>query len=234
MWLLVIALLLPAQDGKRLFEAQCALCHGQNGGGGRGPTLLKPKLPKAADKPTLEKVISGGLPPEMPGAWQLNPKEVTAVATYVISLGSIPPEIVSGNPDRGLEVYSKSGCAGCHIVSGVGSGFGPELTNIGSRRNAAHLREAITNPAAALPRGFLQYRATPLQGPAVQGIRLGEDPFTLQLVDSTGRLHSFRRNALKSLTPLPKTSPMPAYPNLNAEDLDNLVGYLASLKGTPQ
>jgi cytochrome c oxidase cbb3-type subunit 3 len=232
MWLLVIALLLPAQDGKRLFEAQCSLCHGQGGGGGRGPSLLKPKLGKAPDDATLAKVIAEGIQPEMPGAWQLNPKEVTAVASYVRSLGSIPPELVFGDADLGREVYNKSACANCHIIAGAGSGYGPELTNIGARRNAAHLREAIVNPEATLPEGFLLYQATPLQGPAVQGIRLGEDPFTIQLMDASSRLHSFRRSSLKSLTPLPKKSPMPAYGKFSATDLDNLVAYLASLKGT--
>ena len=232
MWLLVLTLLLPAQDGKRLFEAQCALCHGQDGGGGRGPTLLKPKLGKAPNNEALEKVIADGIPPEMPGSWQLNPKEVKAVATFVRSLGSIPPEIVSGDPDLGRDVYNKSGCASCHIISGTGSGFGPELTSLGSRRNAAHLRAAITNPEATLPEGFLLYQATPLQGPAIRGIRLAEDPFTIQLSDPSGRLHSFRRSSLKSLTPLPNQSPMPAYTKLSATDLDNLVAYLASLKGT--
>jgi len=37
-------------------------------------------------------VIATGIPPEMPGAWQLNPREVMSVAAYVVSLGAIPPE----------------------------------------------------------------------------------------------------------------------------------------------
>jgi len=234
MWLLVIALLIPAQEGKRLFESQCALCHGQDGGGGRGPTLLKPKLGKAPDDTTLQNVISNGLPPEMPGAWQLNPREVKELAAFVKSLGSIPPEIVSGDPGLGREVYAKSACATCHAVSGKGSGVGPELTNLGARRNAAHLREAIIQPDSALPEGFMLLEASPLKGPPVKGIRLAEDPFTIQLIDIAGRLHSFRRSDLKNLNKLAKKSPMPAYGNLSATDLDNLVAYLASLKGNQQ
>ena len=37
----------PAADstaGRKIFESQCALCHGQTGGGGRGPSLSRAKL----------------------------------------------------------------------------------------------------------------------------------------------------------------------------------------------
>ena len=50
--------------GRKIFESQCALCHGQNGGGGRGPNLNRPKLIKAPDDEALRGVISNGIPPE--------------------------------------------------------------------------------------------------------------------------------------------------------------------------
>ena len=197
-WLLLAAGIASAQNpnldvapGRRLFEAQCALCHGQNGSGGRGPTLLKPVLAKAPDDAALERIIATGIPPEMPGAWQLSPNELKQVTAYVRSLGKIAPEIVPGSVEKGREIYAKSGCAGCHIVQGEGSGYGPELSNIGARRNAVHLRQSLVEPAAALPDGFLIVAVTPLAGAKVTGMRLGEDPFTLQLKDGAGRLHSF-------------------------------------------
>ena len=85
----------PAADtaaGKKIFESQCALCHGQTGTGGRGPSLNRVKLNHAPDDEALWKVISGGIEPEMPGAWQLNPHEVYSVAAYVRSLGAILPK----------------------------------------------------------------------------------------------------------------------------------------------
>lgn len=214
--------------GRRLFESQCAICHGQNGGGGKGPSLLKPKLNKAPDQATLEKLIENGIQPEMPGAWTLSPKELTQVAEYVRSLGSIPPETIPGDPAAGKDLYRKSACATCHIVDGLGSGFGPELSNIGARRNVAHLRQSILNPDEALPDGFMLLAVGPSKG-----IRLAEDPFSIQLMDSSGRLHSFRK-AGTPITRIPKKSPMPAYTKFPAADLDNLVAYLASLKGSPQ
>src|SRR5580658_9384620 len=84
--------------GKKIFESQCALCHGQTGTGGRGPSLNRAKLAKAPDDDALHKVISNGIEPEMPGAWQLNAHEVTSVGAYVRSLGAIPPEVLPGDP----------------------------------------------------------------------------------------------------------------------------------------
>ena len=234
MWIryLTLALIswqiLYAQPGRRLFEAQCALCHGQTGGGGKGPSLLKPKLNKAPDQAALEKLIENGIEPEMPGAWTLSPKELTQVAEYVRSLGSIPPETVPGDPTAGKEIYRKSACATCHIVEGLGSGFGPELTNIGARRNSAHLRQSILKPDEVLPDGFMLIEAG-----QTKGIRLAEDLFNIQLMDATGRLHSFRK-AATPINRITKKSPMPAYTKFQATDLDSLVAYLASLKGSPQ
>src|SRR4051812_35683838 len=95
-WLVMLAVACPgaAQTdiaaGRKIFESQCALCHGQTGGGGRGPALNRPKLEKAPDDDALRRVISNGFDREMPGAWQLNPREVANVAGYVRSLGTIP------------------------------------------------------------------------------------------------------------------------------------------------
>jgi putative heme-binding domain-containing protein len=229
----VLAAQLQAQSpGRKLFEAQCALCHGQNGGGGRGPTLLTPKLNRAPDAASLERVIANGIDPEMPGAWQLSPNEVKQLATYVLSLGKVAQEIVPGNAEHGRAVYARQGCPSCHLIDGSGSGYGPELSAIGARRNAAHLRQSIAEPAAALADGFLMMEATPVAGTPVTGIRLGEDPFTVQLASATGKLFSFRKAELRQLKPLPGRTPMPAY-KLTAGDLQDLVAYLAARKGKP-
>ncbi len=220
--------------GRKIFESQCALCHGQMGGGGRGPSLTRPKLSKAPDDAALKRVISEGIPPEMPGAWQLNPQDVSDVVSYVRSLSALPQETVAGDPSRGLRVYNTRGCASCHMIDGKGEGFGPELTDIGARRNAAHLRRAILQPASILPDQFRYLEITPLSGSPVRGIRVNEDTFTLQLKDAAGRFHSFRKSELKDLRRLEKETPMPSYEGrIPSSDVDDLVAYLAGLKGKP-
>jgi putative heme-binding domain-containing protein len=218
--------------GRKIFESQCALCHGQTGGGGRGPSLNRPDLDRAPDDKALRKVISEGLEPEMPGAWQLTDHEVGAVAAYVRSLGTAPQEKLSGDATRGGRVFETRGCAGCHMVEGKGAGFGPELTKIGSRRNAAYLRRTLLKPADSLPEGFAYYAATDAAGRTVRGIRVNEDTFTIQLKDAGGRFHSFRKSELKDLRRLEHETPMPAYEGKLADaELDDLVAYLAARRG---
>jgi putative heme-binding domain-containing protein len=219
--------------GRKIFESQCALCHGQTGGGGRGPALNHPKLNNAPDDEALRRVISDGLR-DMPGAWQLHPDEVVSVSAYVRTLGALPQEMVPGDPARGARIYAASGCASCHMVVGQGAGFGPELTAIGARRSAAFLRQTILKPTVTVPDGFLYVSAVPSSGPAVRGIRVNEDSFTIQLRDAGGRHYSFRKSELKDLQRLAGETPMPSYEGrITGVELDDLVAYLAGLKGKP-
>jgi putative heme-binding domain-containing protein len=233
--LLTVSVLAQIPDisvGKEIFESQCALCHGQTGTGGRGPSLNRPKLSRAPDDEALWKVISNGIEPEMPGAWQLNVREVYSVGQYVRSLGAIPPEVLPGDPARGERVYQGKGCAGCHMVAGKGEGYGPELTDIGTRRNGAHLLQVILHPATLLPEDFLYVAAVPQAGATVQGIRVNEDSFNIQIKDARGRFHSFAKSDLKELKRLRGQTPMPSFEgSLSADELDDLVTYLAGLKG---
>jgi cytochrome c oxidase cbb3-type subunit III len=241
-WVLIVAFTTSAfaqstpdlDGGRKIFESQCALCHGQTGGGGRGPALNRPKLNRAPDDESLRKLISDGIDPEMPGAWQLHPREVASVASYVRSLGAVPPEAVPGDPARGAAVYDARKCAACHMIGGKGEGFGPELTEIGARRSAAYLRGTILQPAASLPERFLYAVVTTTTNQTVRGIRINEDSFTIQLKDAGGKFHSFRKASLKELRRLDGQTPMPSYQGqLSAAEVDDLVSYLASLKGKP-
>jgi cytochrome c oxidase cbb3-type subunit 3 len=233
--LLTISMLAQVPDasvGKRIFESQCALCHGQTGTGGRGPSLNRPKLSRAPDDEALWKVISNGIEPEMPGAWQLNVREVYSLGLYVRSLGAIAPEALPGDPAHGESVYQSKGCAGCHMIAGKGEGFGPELTDIGTRRNGAHLRQVILHPATQLPEGFLYVAVVTQAGATMRGIRVNEDSFNIQIKDARGQFHSFAKSELKELKRLRGETPMASYDgSLTPAELDDLVAFLASLKG---
>ncbi len=218
--------------GRKIFQSQCALCHGTNGGGGRGPSLHRPKLERAPDDAALRKLIEEGIPPEMPDAWQLSPPDIANVAAFVRSLGAIPPESVSGDAAKGAIVYREKNCASCHIVNGVGTGFGPELSAIGAHRNAAHLREALLKPAAFIPEDFVSAFVVTATGGMIRGIRANEDSFTIQIKDAAGRFYSFRKDEVRSWDLLRDQSAMPAFDQtLSPGELTDLVAYLASLRG---
>jgi cytochrome c oxidase cbb3-type subunit III len=221
-----------AVAGKRLFERHCALCHGVDGKGGRGPALNRVHLPHAPDDTALKAVIAGGIPPNMPEGWFLNEEDVANLAAFVRSLSKIPPDPVHGDAARGAGVYAKSGCRGCHIANGAGASYGPELTGIGDKRSAAFLLKAISKPDAVLPEDFLLVKATTASGETMEGIRVNEDSFTIQIKDAGGHYHSLRKEELKELNKLRGETPMPSFEGiLSAAEMQDLVAYLASQRG---
>ncbi len=221
--------------GKRLFEAQCSVCHGMNGAGGKGANLAVVKFRNAANDDALVEVVKNGVPDsEMPAAWWMNEQEAVQVAYFVRSLGRIASTIkIAGSIPAGKEVFlGKGGCAGCHIAEGAGGSMGPDLSLIGARRSPAHLRESILEPGKAVPEGFLALTVVDAAGNKIRCIRVNEDTFTIQVRNMAGKILSFRKSELREIHKDFGASPMPSYAGRLAEpDVDNLVAYLASLRG---
>jgi hypothetical protein len=80
-------------DGKRVFLARCAGCHGADArGSGKGPGLAdNPRLSGQSAK-HLASVVKLGFPASGMPAMDLPPEDLDAVTRYVSSLnGSVPP-----------------------------------------------------------------------------------------------------------------------------------------------
>ena len=68
-------------------------------------------------------------------------------------------------------------------------------------------------------------------GTVVNGRRLNEDTYTLQLIDESGRLRSLEKDALQEFTVI-KESPMPSYDGtLTTGEIADVVAYLLTLRG---
>ncbi len=222
-----------AAHGRTLYLAHCARCHGAAGAGGEGPPLAVPALRRAPDDEALAALVRGGiLAGGMPAFWQLNPNEVARVVRHVRSLAAVERTSVPGDPQRGREIFDREACESCHIVRGQGRGLGPELTAVGTRRAAGHLKESLVSPADVVPRQYELIEATLADGRRVEGLRLNEDSFTIQLRDNTDGLHTFDKSALSALRRLPARSWMTPV-RLDQAALDDLVAYLVSLEGRP-
>lgn len=230
-------------DGQRLFRVHCARCHGMLGEGGEGPNLKRATLRHAPDDEALFEVINEGIRGTgMPGTFGPNDDELWRVAGYVRSLGRLPPEDMPGDPAAGRIVYETAGgCAACHITRGEGRGVGPELSDVGQRRNLEYLRRSLTNPDADHPmlsgwmtgrvNAFLTVRVVSPEG-EYEGLRVNEDEFSIQLRDLGGAIHSFDKRELLNLERAFGHSLMPGYETmLTGAQVDDLVSYLMSLKG---
>ncbi len=219
--------------GKRLFQNNCAVCHGFDGTGGTGPSLAGATLHRAPDNAALIELITEGLEDQgMPPSWHLLPNGPKLVAAYVRTLGAVQQSPVPGDPEHGRRIYQKAGCGSCHIVNGQGTAFGPELSGVGLRRTSALLRSTILHPDTSVPQGFLMVRVRAQGEPEVTGVRVNEDSFSIQVQDTNGRFHSFEKSKLATLERQPGKTPMPSYANsLGGVELDDLVAYLTTLRG---
>jgi cytochrome c oxidase cbb3-type subunit 3 len=230
--------------GKVLFDALCVTCHGFEGTGGSGPPLNRPKLVNAPDDAALRVIISDGIPNRgMPRVRRTIESELRALVAYVRSLGRTASPAARGNVQKGNELYAKLNCASCHIVKGQGGSLGPPLTDIGALRGPQYLRQAIVEPAAALPagtmvvpgRGYSEYlpvRVVMKDGGEVRGLRVNEDLFTIQLRDTGGRFHSIRKSEAELVRKETGASLMPSFAGkVSDAELDDLVAYLSSLGG---
>ena len=208
-----------------------------------GPSLARPRLRRAADEAGIIDILMNGVPgTNMAAAFWLSEREIVQVAAYVRALGQRPEEPLPGDPAAGRKVYARAGCTACHIVNGDGTGIGPDLSDVGAQRGAAFLRQSLIDPAAARPerpipyepysyQAYLMVRAQPRGGTEITGIRVNEDPFTIQIRDPQG-LHSFRKRDLQRLVPEPGTSLMPSYgDSVKGRDLDDLIAFLLTLRG---
>src|SRR5258706_1933579 len=184
---------------KRVFDANCAGCHGPEGVGGKAPALAVVKLSRARTDEELAAVIVNGIPGTvMPPSWHLGMDGTTLAVAYVRKLGAgATPPVVEGDVAKGQALFNSKGCTTCHNI-----GYGPSLADIGARRPAATLRESITDPAAMVNEAFVPVRIVTREGKKVQGIRVNEDTFTIQVIEPSGRYSPYRKNSLAKLDKL--------------------------------
>ncbi len=209
--------------GARLYDAQCTTCHGANGDGVGG---------NAVTDQDLTRVITNGVQGTGMQAFKFDTAELAGIIAYLRNMntfdrGSVKP----GDAARGRIAFEgKGGCMRCHRVGEEGARVAPDLSEVGANRSAASLQRSLTDPSSQMMPINRPVRAVTRDGTVVNGRRLNEDTYTVQLIDDRERLVSLMKSDLREYTIL-TTSPMPSYKSLSPDELADLVAYLLSLKG---
>jgi mono/diheme cytochrome c family protein len=162
----------PSGTGQQIYENQCASCHGDNGGGGIGPSLQNnPRLEDAAW--TIRRIAIGGL--GMPAyANRLSRAEIADVTSYIrTEFDNAYGEVSSDEVSEVVSVLEPSSlqpvtsdlasaplgeqryvqlCAACHGLQG-GGGVGPPLAGNSDLENTQLVIPTILYGRGIMP-GF--------------------------------------------------------------------------------
>lgn len=228
----------PREDGRKLFEARCAGCHGLDARGGEAPPIGpgSPAATRTDDR--LQTIVRNGTPAGMPGFGALMSRaEVIALVQHLRTLqhadggGDGAGATLAGDATIGRTLFfGKAQCSECHMARGEGGFLGSDLT--GTRLDAKALRKAILEPPVS-PKGVLT-NVTLRDGRTVSGVVRNEDNFSLQLQDARGAFHLIDKAAATAITrgaqPL-----MPAdyRQRLSDAEIDHLVRFLAQMAAPP-
>jgi putative heme-binding domain-containing protein len=219
--------------GARLYVEQCDRCHGSSGTGVSGVDLGSGKFRNAPTDQQLRNVITNGFPTAGMPPFKLDATDLTGLVAYLrnmktIDRGSLKP----GDAARGKLVFEgKGACLSCHRVGDQGSRKAPDLSDIGSIRAAGFLERTLTDPNGQLLPINRPVHIVTKTGETIDGRRLNEDTYTVQVTDAEGRLISLTKRDLREFK-VATTSTMPSYKGeLTTDQLADLVTYLLSLKG---
>ena len=148
------------ETGKKLFQANCATCHGLNAQG----TANAPSLIGVGAAAVDFQVSTGRMPMAMDGPQaQTKPRQMTEeqtsqLAAYIASLGAGPAiptdeqvDGSKGNPATGAEIF-RTNCAMCHNATGQGGAlsegkYAPSL----DRTSARNIYQAMLTGPQSMP-----------------------------------------------------------------------------------
>jgi hypothetical protein len=89
---------------------------------------------------------------------------------------------------------------------------------------------AITNPHEDVDPRWWTLEVTGPDGVARSGFRMGEDSFSVRIMDNDSNLWSYQKNNIESIHRVERST-MPSYDESMSEtELDDLVAYLFSLR----
>ena len=217
-------------QGQTLFGTVCSGCHGPNGEGGRGPSLIDASNTRRASNPELFDWIQKGIPGTDMPPFPLPEENIWRRAAFVRNLSAPAYEQpLPGNPDAGREVFfGKGGCTKCHMIRGQGGLLGPDLSDAGTARKQVQLREAIVDPNKRITDSFTPVAVKLKDGKELGGVAKNFSNYSMQLLDTSGELHLLPKAEIASVV-YRAESWMPAgYANrLTATEMDDLVAFLS-------
>src|SRR5579864_3597246 len=219
--------------GAQIYASQCSACHGVNGTQIGGVDLGGGALRRASSDQDLRSVLANGIPGTAMPPFRFDPSEVTAIVAYVRNMRNFDSHAGNlGEANRGRAWFEGAGgCMNCHRVNGKGPRVAPDLSEIGALRSADFLQRKLLDANGMMLPVNRSVRAVTKDGKVINGRRLNEDTYSVQLIDDQEHLLSLDKANLREYTVL-TTSTMPSYKDkMSEQEMADLIAYLLTLKG---
>jgi putative heme-binding domain-containing protein len=221
------------QYGAQIFATQCTACHGTPGDQIPGVNFRAGQFKRVVTDNDLRATITTGVPGTAMQPFAFGASELTGIVSYLRNMGSFDAKgLMVGDAARGHALFVGAGnCASCHAVNGKGPRVAPDLGDVGALRTAELLHRTLIDPAGSMLPVNRSVHAVTKDGKVINGRRLNEDTYTVQLIDEQERLVSLTKADLREFVVL-KTTSMPSYKDkFSAQELADLEAYLLSLRG---
>ena len=219
--------------GSSLYAQYCVACHGAEGDALPGVNLRSGRFRNASSDRELRSLLTDGVPGTAMVPVAYSQSELGALVAYLRNMDAVElGGVTLGDARRGQALFEGKGdCGSCHRVAGRGPRSAPDLSNIGAVRSAATLERALLDPEGSLLAINRPVRAVLADGTVINGRRLNEDTYSVQLIDDQERLLSLEKAELREYTVL-TTSLMPSYADIfTDEEAADVLAYLRSLRG---
>jgi putative heme-binding domain-containing protein len=222
--------------GMSQFRARCADCHGMDARGARGPDITEVWASGRSDNGLFRTIRLGVPNTEMPPIRGDRPTDddIWRILAYLRTLAApAPTDAPKGNAQNGERLF-RVHCASCHRADGRGGRLGPDLSRVGVSRARSTLTRQIRGAVEELGRGYEPVTIVAPGGRLVHGVKKNEDLFSVQIMDTGERIQGYLREDLKTVTN-EKKSAMPPFDTdkLSPSDLEDILAYLATLRGAP-
>lgn len=238
------------KQGKAIFQQNCAVCHGKNLTGGRGPDLIRSDLTRRDKGGNLigpvvtHGRIEKGMPP-----FSLSPQEIADLAAYIHSEitifdlhtripGGYPNDIpvsqlATGSAAAGKAFFYGAGhCSECHSPTG-------DLAHIASKYpKPTTLEQRFISPAGGMvfgssfnPKTTITAKVTLKDGKTFDGPLLQNGGGYISIHGSDGWTHTWPRSYVKSVV---VHNPLQAHidmlPKWTNKEMHDMFTYLETLK----
>jgi cytochrome c oxidase cbb3-type subunit 3 len=226
-----------AERGGALYKQNCAMCHGEDATGGRGPDLIRSSLVRHDKNGDLiGPVVTQGRADRGMPAYPFGQDQIADLLALIQSqlalfdlhtrVGPYPNDIpaerlATGTVEAGKAFFNGAGgCSKCHSVTG-------DLAGIAKKYNPPDLETHFLYPSGVPSTATV----TLPSGKTFEGTLVLNDGFNVAIQGTDGWYHSWSRSTVKKVE---VHDPLKAHAELlnkyTDADLHNIFTYLETLK----